>query len=56
MAMQEFLQEATGIAIASKTALGVNLSQYRGQEKGAKNGCDVVLTVDLGLKQSSSKN
>jgi cell division protein FtsI/penicillin-binding protein 2 len=50
MAMQEFLQGSDGYRYTEEDRTGRELVQYRGQEKAAKNGCDVVLTVDLGLQ------
>src|SRR3981081_3284681 len=50
MAMQEFLEGTDGYRYSEQDRTGRELVQYRGQEKAAKNGCDVVLTVDLGLQ------
>ncbi len=50
MAMQEFLQGTDGYRYSEQDRTGRELVQYRGHEKAAKNGCDVVLTVDLGLQ------
>jgi cell division protein FtsI/penicillin-binding protein 2 len=50
MAMQEFLQGSDGYRFIEADRTGQELVQYRGQEKPAKNGCDVVLTIDLGLQ------
>ena len=48
--MQEFLQGADGFRYIEIDRTGRELVPYRGLEKPAKDGCDVTLTVDLGLQ------
>jgi len=48
--MQDFLQGADGFRYIETDRTGKELVPYRGQESPAKDGCDVKLTVDLGLQ------
>jgi cell division protein FtsI (penicillin-binding protein 3)/stage V sporulation protein D (sporulation-specific penicillin-binding protein) len=48
--MQDFLQGVDGFRYIETDRTGKELVPYRGQESPAKDGCDVKLTVDLGLQ------
>ncbi|MBV9492054.1 MAG: penicillin-binding protein 2 [Verrucomicrobia bacterium] len=48
--MQEFLQGADGFRYIEIDRTGRELVPYRGLEKPARDGCDVTLTIDLGLQ------
>ncbi len=48
--MQEFLVGADGFRYIEIDRTGRELVPYRGLERPAKDGCDVTLTVDLGLQ------
>ncbi|HEY0789686.1 MAG TPA: penicillin-binding protein 2 [Chthoniobacterales bacterium] len=48
--MQEFLQGENGFRYIEIDRTGRELVPYRGLEKPAKDGCDVTLTIDLGLQ------
>ncbi len=48
--MQDFLQGTDGFRYIETDRTGKELVPYRGQESPAKDGCDVKLTVDLGLQ------
>jgi cell division protein FtsI/penicillin-binding protein 2 len=48
--MQDFLQGTNGYRYITHDRKGQELTPYRGLEQPAKNGCDVTLTVDLGLQ------
>src|SRR5580693_1703779 len=48
--MQDFLQGTDGFRYIETDRTGKELVPYRGQEKAARDGCDVKLTVDLGLQ------
>jgi cell division protein FtsI/penicillin-binding protein 2 len=50
MTMQDYLRGTDGYRYIEEDRKGQELVQYRGQEKPAKNGCDVILTIDLGLQ------
>jgi cell division protein FtsI/penicillin-binding protein 2 len=48
--MQDFLQGTDGYRYIETDRTGKELVPYRGQERPAQDGCDVKLTVDLGLQ------
>jgi cell division protein FtsI/penicillin-binding protein 2 len=48
--MQDFLQGTDGFRYIETDRTGKELVPYRGQESPAQDGCDVKLTVDLGLQ------
>ena len=48
--MQDFLQGANGFRYTEQDRTGKELVPYRGLESAAKDGCDVTLTIDLGLQ------
>ncbi len=48
--MQDFLQGANGFRYIEQDRTGKELVPYRGLESAAKDGCDVTLTIDLGLQ------
>src|ERR1700724_129339 len=48
--MQDFLEGTDGYRYIETDRTGKELVPYRGQESPAKDGCDVKLTVDLGLQ------
>src|SRR5271156_2695564 len=48
--MQDFLQGTDGYRYIETDRTGKELVPYRGQESPAKDGCDVKLTIDLGLQ------
>jgi cell division protein FtsI/penicillin-binding protein 2 len=48
--MQDFLQGTDGFRYIETDRTGKELVPYRGQESPAKDGCDVKLTIDLGLQ------
>ena len=48
--MQDFLQGADGYRYIETDRTGKELVPYRGQERLAQDGCDVKLTIDLGLQ------
>src|SRR6202023_1710867 len=48
--MQDFLEGVDGFRYIETDRTGKELVPYRGQESPAKDGCDVKLTVDLGLQ------
>jgi cell division protein FtsI/penicillin-binding protein 2 len=48
--MQDFLQGANGFRYTEQDRTGKELVPYRGLESAAKDGCDVALTIDLGLQ------
>jgi cell division protein FtsI/penicillin-binding protein 2 len=48
--MQDFLQGVDGFRYIETDRTGKELVPYRGQENPAKDGCNVKLTIDLGLQ------
>ncbi|MGA8659026.1 MAG: penicillin-binding protein 2 [Chthoniobacterales bacterium] len=48
--MQEFLQGTDGYRYIEMDRTGREIVPYRGLETPAKDGCDVTLTVDMGLQ------
>jgi cell division protein FtsI/penicillin-binding protein 2 len=48
--MQEFLQGTDGFRYIETDRTGKELVPYRGQERAARDGCDVKLTIDLSLQ------
>ena len=48
--MDEFLRGYDGFRFSERDRTGRELVQYRGQEHKARNGCNVRLTVDMGLQ------
>ncbi len=48
--MQEFLHGADGSRYIESDRTGREIVPYRGLETPAKDGCDITLTVDLGLQ------
>jgi cell division protein FtsI/penicillin-binding protein 2 len=48
--MQEFLQGTNGYRYIEHDRTGREIVPYRGLERPAEDGCDVKLTVDLGLQ------
>ena len=48
--MDEFLRGYDGFRFTERDRTGRELVQYRGQEHKARNGCNVRLTVDMGLQ------
>jgi cell division protein FtsI/penicillin-binding protein 2 len=48
--MQDFLQGTDGFRYIEQDRTGKELVPYRGLESAAKDGCDVTLTIDMGLQ------
>ena len=48
--MQDLLQGTNGFRYTEQDRTGKELVPYRGLESAAKDGCDVTLTIDLGLQ------
>ena len=48
--MESCLRGQNGFRFIEEDRTGNELPQYRGIETAAKNGCDVTLTIDLGLQ------
>ena len=48
--MQDFLQGTDGFRYIETDRTGKELVPYRGQERAARDGCDVKLTIDLSLQ------
>jgi cell division protein FtsI (penicillin-binding protein 3)/stage V sporulation protein D (sporulation-specific penicillin-binding protein) len=48
--MEEFLRGHDGFRYSERDRTGREIVPYRGQEKEARNGCNVRLTIDMGLQ------
>ena len=48
--MEEFLRGHDGFCYSERDRTGREIVPYRGQEKDARNGCNVRLTIDMGLQ------
>ena len=48
--MEEFLRGHDGFRYSERDRTGREIVPYRGQEKDARNGCNVRLTIDMGLQ------
>ncbi len=49
--LDEFLCGRDGFRYVERSGTGRELVPYRGQERAPRDGCDVQLTVDMGLQQ-----
>jgi cell division protein FtsI (penicillin-binding protein 3)/stage V sporulation protein D (sporulation-specific penicillin-binding protein) len=50
LTMDDYLRGHDGFRFTERDRRGAEMVPYRGQERPARNGCDVRLTVDLGLQ------
>lgn len=48
--MEQFLRGNDGFRYSERDRTGREIVPYRGQEKEARNGCNVRLTIDMGLQ------
>jgi len=48
--MEDFLRGHDGFRYSERDRTGKEIVPYRGQEKDARNGCNVRLTIDMGLQ------
>jgi cell division protein FtsI (penicillin-binding protein 3)/stage V sporulation protein D (sporulation-specific penicillin-binding protein) len=48
--MEEFLRGHDGFRYTERDRTGKEIVPYRGQERDARNGCNVRLTIDMGLQ------
>jgi len=48
--MEQFLRGHDGFRYTERDRTGREIVPYRGQEKDARNGCNVKLTIDMGLQ------
>ena len=48
--MEQFLRGHDGFRYIERDRTGKEIVPYRGQEKDARNGCNVRLTIDMGLQ------
>ncbi len=48
--MEQFLRGHDGFRYTERDRTGKEIVPYRGQEKDARNGCNVRLTIDMGLQ------
>ncbi len=48
--MEQFLRGHDGFRYTERDRTGKEIVPYRGQEKEARNGCNVRLTIDMGLQ------
>jgi cell division protein FtsI (penicillin-binding protein 3)/stage V sporulation protein D (sporulation-specific penicillin-binding protein) len=48
--MEQFLRGHDGFRYIERDRTGKEIVPYRGQEKAARNGCNVRLTIDMGLQ------
>jgi cell division protein FtsI/penicillin-binding protein 2 len=53
--MNEFLRARDGYRFSERDRTGRELVQYRGQERPARDGCNVQLTIDSGLQMIVEK-
>jgi len=48
--MEQHLRGENGFRFIERDRIGREIVPYRGQERDARNGCDVRLTIDMGLQ------